>query len=116
MSSGIEIVESIFRMALDEIQTGKGAQRHGREDEHILDQPWFRIAKTYGVGFLQGQAAKKLEEAAALYASGEWELERYTQEMLGAMNYIAFAVAYEQIRCTLLAKEVAPQPESTEAA
>jgi hypothetical protein len=56
-----------------------------------MEQPWLHYAKLHGRGFLTGQAAKKLEEAASTKQG-----EAFVQEMLGAMAYIGMAILYSQ--------------------
>jgi hypothetical protein len=65
---------------------GKG-ERHGGATTPFMDQPWAHYAKLHGRGFLTGQAAKKLEEAASTREGTAFE-----DEMLGAMVYIGMAV------------------------
>lgn len=52
------------------------------------NEKWLEIARTHGIGFLTGQAEKKLKEAQGMDADA-WE-----REMLGAINYAAMAILY----------------------
>lgn len=52
------------------------------------NEKWLEIARTHGIGFLTGQAEKKLKEAQGMDADA-WE-----REMLGAINYAAMAMLY----------------------
>ena len=76
----------VFDAAIKQVTKGKGI-RHGGDSVPFLDQPWAHYAKMHGRGFLTGQAAKKLEEAATTK-----EGEAFVQEMLGAMVYIGMAI------------------------
>lgn len=80
----------VFLEAISQAMYGKG-ERHGGEATPFLDQPWVHYAKLHGRGFLTGQAAKKLEEAAS-GRSGD----AFIQEVLGAMIYAGMAVLIEQ--------------------
>lgn len=93
----VETLNEAFRQAA----FGKGSSRHagGRA---FLDQPIFTIAEEHGLGFLTGQAAKKLGEAHTildLFGS-----QRAESEILGAIVYSAAAVLF-------LRNEVAPTEE-----
>lgn len=80
-----DVLEEAFKQAYE----GKGRQRHGLNDADFLDQPIFSIAKDHGLGFLTGQAAKKLAEFHVLR---ELDHERAENELLGAIVYTAAAV------------------------
>jgi len=79
----------VFRAAIEQAMYGKG-ERHGGAVTPFLEQPWTHYAKMHGRGFLTGQAAKKLEEAASLRTG-----EAFKQEMLGAIVYAAMAILQE---------------------
>jgi hypothetical protein len=79
----------VFMAAIEQAMHGKGT-RHGGNVTPFLDQPWRHYAKLHGRGFLTGQAAKKLEEAA----SGK-DGEAFIQECLGAITYIGMAMLVE---------------------
>jgi len=72
--------------AIEQAMRGKG-ERHGGATTPFLEQQWVALAKRHGIGFLTGQAAKKLNEAAA-GKSGE----AYERELLGAIVYIGMAI------------------------
>lgn len=78
----------VFSRALAQAMYGKG-ERHGGAATPFNDQPWLKIAKVHGLGFLTGQAVKKIEEAVR-GKTGE-PLER---ELLGAINYLGMALIY----------------------
>lgn len=79
---------AVFEAAIQQVTKGKGV-RHGGETVPFFDQPWAHYAHMHGRGFLTGQAAKKLEEAATTK-----EGEAFVQEMLGAMVYIGMAILH----------------------
>lgn len=80
----------IFTAAIEQAMFGKG-QRHGGNVTPFLDQPWVHYAKMHGRGFLTGQAAKKLEEAAATRTG-----EAFETEVFGAMVYLGMAILKER--------------------
>lgn len=80
-------LQEVFNRCIDQAVLGKGEERHGKGLE-FFEQPWVDIARTHGIGFLTGQAEKKLREAQGMDADG-WE-----REMLGAINYAAMAMLY----------------------
>lgn len=84
----------VFACALAEVTDGKGQERHGNGVD-FLDQPWLHIARRHGIGFLTGQAEKKLGEATA--HRDDWDQGKWEREMLGAINYLAMAVLYDGI-------------------
>ena len=69
---------------------GKG-ERHGGARTPFEEQPWVHYAKMHGRGFLTGQAAKKLEEAASTRTGASFETE-----VLGAMVYLGMAILHER--------------------
>lgn len=85
-------LEEIFAAALDQATRGKGV-RHGGDTISFLKQPWVHYARMHGRGFLTGQAAKKLEEAASTRCGLEFE-----REVLGAIVYAAMAIIDERRR------------------
>ncbi len=82
----------VLLAAIEQAMTGKG-QRHGGNVTHFASQPWVHYAKMHGRGFLTGQAAKKLEEAAS-QRSGE----AFETEVLGAIVYAAMSIMVERGR------------------
>ena len=81
---------SVFVAALEQAMYGKG-ERHGGAQTAFTEQPWTHYAKMHGRGFLTGQAAKKLEEAASTRNGPAFE-----QEVLGAIVYCGMAVLRER--------------------
>lgn len=76
--------------AINQAMYGKG-ERHGGAVTPFLDQPWAHYARMHGRGFLTGQAAKKLEEAASTRAG-----DAFVTEILGAIVYLGMAVLAER--------------------
>lgn len=85
----------IFADVVQQVMYGKG-ERHGGATVPFLEQSWLAVAKNHGVGFLTGQAQKKMTEAMASghivsdYAA--WE-----REMLGAMAYMGMSIIYARL-------------------
>ena len=76
--------------AIHQAMHGKG-ERHGGAKTPFLEQPWHHYSKMHGRGFLTGQSAKKLEEAASTRSGDE-----FRKEMLGAIVYAGMAVIREE--------------------
>lgn len=79
----------IFMAAIEQAMFGKGG-RHGGNVTPFMEQPWTHYAKMHGRGFLTGQAAKKLEEAASTRQG-----EAFYTEVLGAIVYSGMALIHE---------------------
>lgn len=80
----------IFVAAINQAMYGKGG-RHGGNVTPFLEQPWWHYSRLHGRGFLTGQAAKKLEEAASLRTGDLFE-----QEVLGAIVYSGMSIIKER--------------------
>lgn len=80
----------VFVAAIEQVMYGKG-ERHGGNVTPFLEQPWSHYAKLHGRGFLTGQAAKKLEEAASLRSG-----DAFKAEMLGSIVYAGMSIIHEQ--------------------
>ena len=80
----------VMLAAINQAMFGKG-ERHGGAVTPFQDQPWAHYAKMHGRGFLTGQAAKKLEEAASTRTGAAFE-----QEVLGAIVYCGMALLKER--------------------
>ena len=76
----------VLMLAITQAMYGKG-ERHGGNVTPFMDQPWVHYSKLHGRGFLTGQAAKKLEEAASQRTG-----EAFEAEVLGAIVYAAMAI------------------------
>ena len=81
---------SVFEAAIEQAMFGKG-ERHGGNVTPFLAQPWAHYGRMHGRGFLTGQAAKKLEEAASTR-----EGEAFESEVFGAMVYLGMAILHER--------------------
>lgn len=90
----IDVLAQVYRDAIRQVAEGKGAERHGKESNDFLTQPWRWITDGYGSGFLLGQVAKKMHEAAI---AEDWTDEQWEREMLGAIAYLGFAVVHRRI-------------------
>jgi hypothetical protein len=84
-------LHAILMDAYDHAATGKGKERHAR-DLPFDDQPIMQTTRLVGPGFPLGQAIKKAGEAAGMIERGE--LNAAEAECLGAINYLAGAVAW----------------------
>lgn len=80
----------VFMAAIEQAMYGKG-ERHGGNVTPFRDQPWKHYADMHGRGFLTGQAAKKLEEAASTRNG-----DAFKMEVLGAIVYCGMSVIHEQ--------------------
>lgn len=95
----------IMVAAIEQAMHGKG-ERHGGERTPFLQQPWVHYADIHGRGFLTGQGAKKLEEAASVR-----EGKAFETEVLGAIVYSGMAVIKERWNCGRLERELVPNSE-----
>lgn len=82
---------SQYMRAIEQAMFGKG-ERHGGAKIDFLEQPWMHYAEMHGRGFLTGQAAKKLEEAASTRNG-----EAFMQEVRGAIVYLGMALIWEEM-------------------
>ena len=76
----------IMLEVIEQAMYGKG-ERHGGVETPFCEQPWAHYAKMNGRGFLTGQAAKKLEEAASNLEGGKFD-----HEVLGAIVYAGMSI------------------------
>lgn len=67
---------------------GKGKERHA-DDKPFTEQPLMQVAAAHGMGFLTGQAEKKLREAVGMVKRNQYEAAQ--KELLGAIVYISAA-------------------------
>lgn len=87
VNNGYQSLAGVLHRALDQAQSGKGAERHA-DGEPFDHQPMQRLCELYGVGFALGQAAKKSQEAQRM------SRDAAVRELLGAINYLAGAVIH----------------------
>jgi hypothetical protein len=83
----------IYEDAVAQACVGKGNERHGM-GKSFYDQKWVKLADIHGVGFLSGQAQKKLEEAFDAYRQGNCDMVWFEKELMGSLNYIAMSLLY----------------------
>lgn len=84
-----ETLAAVLQRAYEQASSGKGKERHA-DDEPFEQQVICRNARKFGVGAPLAQAVKKLEESMRLPTR-----ERREAERLGAINYIAAAIAVD---------------------
>lgn len=84
---GYESLAGVLQRALDQAQSGKGAERHA-DGKSFDQQPMQRLCELYGVGFALGQAGKKMQESQRMTHAAA------VRELLGAIVYIAGAVVH----------------------
>ena len=90
---GYEPLFGVLMDALKQASGGKGKERHAN-GLPFLDQPIMTIADGHGMGFLTGQATKKLQESHKLLElRGK---DAAVAEMLGAIVYTAAAILHLQ--------------------
>lgn len=82
---GYQSLHAVLMCALEQAQSGKGAQRHG-SGLAFDNQPMQKLIDLYGVGFALGQAGKKMQESQRM------EKDPAIRELLGAIVYIAGAI------------------------
>lgn len=90
-SSGIKREGDAYIRAYNQSAGGKGVERHANSD-NWLDQPIFTVAKRHGVGFLVGQAEKKISESYRLEQL--FGRDRAEEEILGAICYLSAAYIF----------------------
>jgi len=85
VKDGYEELAMVLVAALEQAQSGKGAERHAK-DMPFTEQPMQNLIDLYGVGFDLGQAAKKSQEAQRM------KTEAAVRELLGSIVYTAGAI------------------------
>lgn len=105
--SNYRTLHAILMDAYDHAATGKGKERHAR-GLPFDDQPMMQTTRLVGPGFPLGQAIKKSQEASGMIERGE--LDAAEAECLGAINYLAGAVAWMRERRG--AKYIAPSKDA----
>ena len=86
---GFMALQRVLDDVMCQASAGKGIERHDNGNPWV-DQPWARITDAVGLGFTLGQALKKIEESEGM------EGDRKTNELLGAMHYIAMAIHHHR--------------------
>lgn len=88
---GYEQLQRVLDRAYDQAARGKGAERHA-DGKPFHEQPMQQIADRHGLGFILGQAAKKIEEGHGMQRQG---LDGpAVREMLGAIVYLAGGIIW----------------------
>ena len=84
----------VFRLAIEQAESGKGRERHAEVGENYEDQIICEVTRRVGLGYPLGQAVKKVYESQRLGGA------RGLDELLGAMNYLAaaFIVMQERVK------------------
>jgi len=99
-------LRTILDAAFGHAATGKGKERHAR-DLPFDDQPLLTTTRLVGPGFPLGQAIKKAGEAAGMIERSEYDAAE--AECLGAINYLAGAVAWMREQKNEPSNKAAPQ-------
>jgi hypothetical protein len=88
--SNYRMLHQVLDRAYDQAAAGKGAERHAN-DLPFEEQPILAETRAVGIGFVAGQARKKILEATRC-----WEKHpgRAVVDLLGAINYIAAQIIY----------------------
>lgn len=108
---GYTTLADILTRAYNQAAKGKGADRHANELP-FDKQPMQTIAAKHGVGFLLGQADKKMIEAHGMLRRGEQD--KAVHELLGAIVYVAGAILFTEAQ-QASTQTPAPQPTQTPA-
>lgn len=95
-------LRTILDAAFNHAAVGKGKERHAR-DLPFDKQPMLETTRLVGPGFPLGQAIKKAGEAAGMIERGEYDAAE--AECLGAINYLAGAVAWVREKATTRGKD-----------
>ena len=102
---GYTTLADILTRAYNQAAMGKGADRHANELP-FDKQPMQTIAAKHGVGFLLGQADKKIAEAHGMLRRGEQD--KAVHELLGAINYVAGAILFTEAEANAEAQTAEP--------
>ena len=81
----------VFMSAITQAMYGKG-ERHGGATIPFFRQQWLSQANLHGTGFLTGQCAKKIGEAASQNLD---DAEAFQREALGAIVYAGMAILHQ---------------------
>lgn len=98
-----EVLWNILDDAYDHAALGKGKERHAR-DLPFEQQPMLETTRLVGPGFPLGQAIKKAGEASGMIERGEFDAAE--AECLGAINYLAGAVAWVREQRLKVSKDI----------
>ena len=84
-------LKPILDAVLYQVTKGKG-ERHGGDVIPFWNQTWAIVAHDHGLGFLTGQAQKKLMEAVQQPMNAN--TEAFERELIGAIAYLGMALLY----------------------
>lgn len=84
---GYEMLRNVLEQAYDQAARGKGKERHAN-NLPFHEQPMQMIARQTGLGFITGQAMKKIGESHGM------DKDAAVRELLGAIVYAAGAVIF----------------------
>jgi hypothetical protein len=92
-----ESLRRVLEAAYDQASMGKGKERHEGDGLAFIDQPMQAVSKLLNTSDgLAFQAIKKVTEQ-----QGMKTFEQKERELLGAINYIAGIIVFEQNRQTI---------------
>lgn len=98
-----EHFQNILKEVENQVFHGKGDERHGHGSS-FENQPWKHITDNVGIGFVVGQALKKLMELRTfephhsdLKEERERRYKAWKREALGAVVYIVMAIMYKDM-------------------
>ena len=92
-----ESLRRVLEAAYDQASMGKGKERHAGDGLAFIDQPMQAVSKLLNTSDgLAFQAIKKVTES-----QGMKTFEQKERELLGAINYIAGMIIFEQNRPTI---------------
>ena len=92
-----ESLRRVLEAAYDQASMGKGKERHAGDGLAFIDQPMQAVSKLLNTSDgLAFQAIKKVTEQ-----QGMKTFEQKERELLGAINYIAGIIIFEQNRQTI---------------
>jgi hypothetical protein len=93
VDDGFEELDMVFQKAFARVTEGKGRERHNPEgNTPFVKQPILEIARRQGLGYLTGQAEKKMMEVPVLLE--KYSYDNAINELLDVMVYSAAAVIY----------------------
>lgn len=90
-----EHFELVLQDVIAQVFTGKGEERHGH-GKNFEEQPWKHITDNVGIGFVIGQAIKKLMELRTFQTEPSISSTAWKREALGAIVYIVMGIMYNE--------------------
>lgn len=86
-------IVKVAMKALEQVEQGKGKERHGQDGAPFENQPIFQITEMTGPRGPFYQVIKKAHEAVSGYENGTLNPEKVYDELIGAVVYM-IALAY----------------------